>query len=100
MRLDMLDLGTENTACRVTLSYDECMLLMQASAALREQRFPGLLGRLPQMFDEEDVAKVLGSAQDAGEALGIFEFEQAFHQALHLFPGGHDHGHDDEEEAV
>lgn len=97
MRLDILDLGTENTACRVTLNYDECMLLMQAASALRDARYPGLLSKLPQMFDEEDVARVLGSAQDANDALAVFELEQAFHQALHLFPGGHDHGHDDED---
>ena len=92
MRMDVLNFGTEETQVRFTLDSPECMLLMDACAALREARFPGLMSKLPRMFDEEDLARVMGSEEAAAEVMGIFELEQAFHQALHLFPGGHDHG--------
>jgi hypothetical protein len=94
MNLDILNFGTEETAARVTLGYDECMLLMNACGALRDKRFPGVLDKLPRSFDDNDLAKAVGGDAKAAEALmGIFELEQSFHQALHMFPQGHDHGH-------
>lgn len=94
MQMDILAFGTDETTARFTLGYDECMLLMQACNALRESRFPGVMDRLPQMFDEDDLARALGNSEQAESMMQVFELEQAFHQALHLFPGGHDHGHD------
>jgi hypothetical protein len=91
--MDILNFGTEETACRVTLGYDECMRLMAACSALREQRFPGVMEKLPRMFDENDLAKLVGNPQTAEELMNVLELEQAFHQALHMFPQGHDHGH-------
>jgi hypothetical protein len=91
--MDILNFGTEDTGIRVTLGYDECMRLMAACNALREQRFPGVMDKLPRMFDENDLTKAMGNAEAAGELMGILELEQSFHQALHMFPQGHDHGH-------
>ena len=100
MRMDVLNFGTEDTQVQYTFDSQECMMLMDACAALREARFPGVLQKLPRMFDEEDLAKAMGSEEAAAQVMGIIELEQAFHQALHMFPGGHDHGehdHDDDE---
>ena len=91
MKLDILNLGTHETLARYTLDARESELLMMACSALRESRFPGVLDKLPATFDEEDLARVLGNEEDAAELLAIFEAEQTFHQALHLFPGGHAH---------
>ena len=44
------------------------------------------------MFDVNDLTRVVGSEEAAESLMGIFELEQMFHQALHVFPGGHDHG--------
>jgi hypothetical protein len=96
MQMDVLNIGTDDTRVRYTLNRRECELLMEACASLRELRFPGALDDLPQMFDEEDLARSLGSESSAQEVLGFIELEQAFHQALHLFPGGHCHSEDEE----
>lgn len=96
MKMDILDFGTPETAVRFTVGYQEATLLMDACSALRETRFPGVLEKLPRMFDEEDLARVLGNEEDVNALLAIFEAEQALHQALHLFPGGHSHEHDEE----
>jgi hypothetical protein len=93
--MDVLNFGTEDTQVRYTFDSPECMLLMDACAALREARFPGILAKLPRMFDDEDLARVMGSEEAAADVMAIFEMEQAFHQALHMFPGGHDHGDHD-----
>ncbi len=94
MKLDILDFGSEETRARFTCDAQEAMLLMDACAALREARFPGVLRRLPQMFDEDDMTRILGNEEEAATMMGILELEQSFHQALHLFPGGHEHGED------
>jgi hypothetical protein len=94
MKMDILDFGTENTVARYSTNKVESAILMEACAALREARFPGALDRLPRMFDEEDLAAALGNEEAAAEFLAIMDLEQAFHQALHLFPGGHSHGHE------
>ncbi|MDB5099548.1 MAG: hypothetical protein JWM80_3969 [Cyanobacteria bacterium RYN_339] len=93
MNMDLLNFGTEDTAARVTLGYDECKLLMDACSALREAQFPGLMEKLPRQFDENDLTKAVGEPAKAAALMNIFELEQSFHQALHMFPQGHDHGH-------
>ena len=95
MKLDILNIGTEETTARYVTNKQESALLMEACAALRDARFPGVMDKLPRMFDEEDLARALGSEDQAAEFLAILDLEQAFHQALHLFPGGHSHDHDD-----
>lgn len=95
MKLDILNLGTEDTVARYSTTKDESALLMEACAALRDARFPGAMDKLPRMFDEEDLAKALGSEEQAAEFLALLDLEQAFHQALHMFPGGHSHDHDE-----
>lgn len=95
MQMDIINFGMPETQARFTLGYEECANLMAACAALREAKFPGVLNKLPHMFDEEDLAKALGNEEQVAELMGVFELEQAFHQALHLFPQGHHHGHDD-----
>ena len=92
MQMDILAFGTEETSARVTLNYAECSILMEACASLREARFPGVMEKLPHMFDEDDLAKALGNEEQAAALMSIFEVEQSFHQALHMFPQGHDHG--------
>lgn len=92
--MDILAFGTDETAARFTCDYSECLTLMEACAALRHARFPGVLEKLPQMFDEEDLARAVGNEEQASALMAIFELEQALHQSLHMFPGGHDHGHD------
>jgi hypothetical protein len=96
MKMDILNFGAEETAVRFTLGYAEATLLMDACAALRDARFPGVMEKLPRMFDEEDLARVLGNEEQVNDLMAIFECEQAFHQALHMFPGGHSHEHDEE----
>lgn len=98
MKLDIMNFGTEETLARYTCDGQESMLLMDACAALREARFPGIMSKLPRMFDEDDVARILGNQEEASTLLGILELEQSFHQALHLFPGGHDHADDEGDE--
>ena len=100
MKLDILNLGTEDTIARYTTTKEESAMLMEACAALRDARFPGVMDKLPRMFDEEDLARALGSEEQAAAFLAILDMEQAFHQALHMFPGGHahDHDHDDMDE--
>lgn len=97
MKLDILNFGTEEALARYATSKQESTMLMEACAALRDARFPGVMDRLPRMFDEEDLARAVGSEEQAAEFLAILDMEQAFHQALHLFPGGHSHDHDDHE---
>lgn len=92
MKMDILDFGTHDTTVRFTCDAQESSLLMAACAALREARFPGVMDKLPRMFDDEDLARVLGNEEQVNELMAIFEAEQVFHQALHMFPGGHDHG--------
>lgn len=94
MQMDILGFGTDDAMARFTLGYDECALLMEACAALRESRFPGVMEKLPRMFDEQDLARAVGNEEAASSLMAAFELEHAFHQALHMFPGGHDHGHD------
>ncbi|HEY9720711.1 MAG TPA: hypothetical protein V6D47_01775 [Oscillatoriaceae cyanobacterium] len=91
MQLDILNLGTPETQARVLLNHAETLVLMEACQALRDARFPGVLDKLPRMFDEEDLARVVGNEEDMQALMGILEAEQAFHQALHLFPEGHAH---------
>lgn len=95
MKLDILNFGEPDSLARYTTNHGESALLMEACAALREARFPGVMDKLPRTFDEEDLARVLGNEEDVAELLAIFELEQAFHQALHLLPGGHAHGDED-----
>jgi hypothetical protein len=97
MKLDILNFGTEETLARYATNKQESAMLMEACAALRDARFPGVMDRLPRMFDEEDLARAVGSEEQAAEFLAILDMEQAFHQALHLFPGGHSHDHDEHE---
>ena len=94
MIMDILAFGTEDTAARFTLDYNECATLMEACANLRDQRYPDVLQKLPPMFDDDDLAKAVGSAEGAKGLMAIFELEQALHQALHMFPQGHSHGDD------
>lgn len=94
MKMDILNFGTEETVARYATNKMESALLMEACAALRDARFPGAMDRLPRMFDEDDLAQALGNEEQAAEFLAILDLEQAFHQALHLFPGGHSHGHE------
>jgi len=95
MQMDVLNLGSDETRMRYTMDRRECEILMEACASLRELRYPGVLDNLPQMFDEADLVQSMGSESAAQEVLAFFELEQAFHQALHLFPGGHSHGDDE-----
>ncbi|MEB3195852.1 MAG: hypothetical protein VKP62_01475 [Candidatus Sericytochromatia bacterium] len=95
MRMDVLNLGTDETQVRYTLNRQECETLMEACASLRELRFPGVLDKMPQMFDEADLVKAMGAKSDAQAVLELIDLEQAFHQALHMFPGGHSHGDED-----
>ena len=97
MKMDILNFGTEDTVARYSTNQIESAILMEACAALRDAKFPGAMDRLPRMFDEDDLAQALGNEEQAAEFLAILDLEQAFHQALHLFPGGHSHGHDHDE---
>lgn len=94
MQMDILNFGTDETAVRFTVDNQEATILMEACAALREAKFPGMLDKLPRMFDDEDVAKAVGNEEQANQLMGLLELEQTFHQSLHMFPGGHDHGHE------
>ncbi len=92
MKMDILNIGTDETEARYHCDSAESLLLMMACRALRENRFPGVIETLGRSFDSRAVRDALGNDEAAEQFVSLIQMEQQFHQALHLFPEGHDHG--------